>query len=158
MIKIRKANKKDFEAFWKLEKEFREYNNKHEIIESFKYKLVKPKIKKYYLKIIKPKINFFIFLEENGKTIGYLFGVCGKRQNGQIYKGGWGYLDMIFISEKYRGKGYAKLLINEFLKFLKRRKIKICTLHTDSYNKSAIKAYKKIGFKGPIQYKFFRKI
>lgn len=157
MIKIRKANKKDFEAFWKLQKEFMDDNNKDEIVEGFKYSMIKSKIRKNFLKILKDKNSLLIFLQDDGGVMGFLEGyISNMKKTGYFYKEKWGYLQDIFISAKYRGKGYARLLINEFLKFLKKRKIKICTLHTDSYNKSAIKLYNKIGFKGPIQYKFYR--
>lgn len=160
MIKIRKANKQDFEEFFELEEEFMEYNNKNEKIKYFKYKLEKSKIKKNFLKKIKDKNYLCLFLEDNKKAIGFLIGeIESFRKYGYIYSAEKiGYLENIFIKEQYRGKRYVKLLFNELLKYFKKNKIKISTLHVDSLNLSAIKAYKKLGYKGPIQYKYYKEI
>lgn len=160
MINIRKANKNDFESYYTLIEEFRDYNNKEEKIKEFHYKLQKKKIKSNFLKRINDKDYIFLFLKDNGKPFGFLVGEADDfNKYGYIYNiNKTGYLQNIFISEKYRGKGYSKLLINKFFKYLRNKKIKLCTLHLDNYNNIAMKAYKKAGFKGPIQYKLFRRM
>jgi len=160
MIKVRAARKNDFEAFWKLASEFREYNNKHELIEGFKYELDKTRLNKAFLKQLKQKDSIFIFAENNRIPIGFLFG-CIKT----ITRGGYisncgkiGYLQSIFISEKHRGKGHSKLLLSHLFDFLRNKKVKLCTLHVNTYNTAAIKAYEKAGFKGPDQYRLYKEL
>lgn len=54
-------------------------------------------------------------------------------------------MDNIFVSRKYKGKGYATILKNEFFKWIKQKKIKHCQLNVPPKNKFAIKIYEKWG-------------
>ena len=53
----------------------------------------------------------------------------------------------VFVEEKSRGKGFAQKLIQEGLKWGKKKGLKYANLEVFSWNKSAVKAYETAGFK-----------
>lgn len=57
------------------------------------------------------------------------------------------YLGFMFVPKTHRGNGYNKLIMNVLLKWCKERKIFEIRLDVYDANKSAIKAYEKVGFK-----------
>lgn len=160
MVEIRKAQRKDFEEFFKLEKEFMLYNNLIEPIKFFRYSLDKDKNKKSFLEAIKNKDQIFLVLEDRNNLFGYFL---GKIEN--INKGGHnykfpdvGYVESVFISKKYRLRGFFKKFMQIFFRHLRKRNIRLCSLHVDCCNGLAIKVYKKFGFAGPASYKFILKL
>jgi len=58
-----------------------------------------------------------------------------------------GYLGFMFVHKEHRGQGLNKLIINELLKWCKERSIFEIRLDVYEDNLTAIKAYKKVGFK-----------
>lgn len=58
-----------------------------------------------------------------------------------------GYLGFMFVPEKHRGNGYNSLIINALLKWCKTKNVNEIRLDVYENNPSAIKAYKKTGFK-----------
>ena len=87
-------------------------------------------------------------------NFGFFIGNIDKRiSSGYEYKEkSIGYLNNVYISYEYRGKGYFSAFMNEFSKYLKKNNVKYLALHVDLKNKSAIKAYKKSRF-NIIEYK-----
>lgn len=158
MVTVRKALSRDFEEIYKLEEEFRHYNNSIEPNKFLHYRLNKNGFKKDFLEVSKEKNIVFLVLANGSKLDGFFIGKLKSiSSRGFVYNSKWmGYIENVFISKRYRGKGYLDLFLKEFFKVLKRNKIEYCSLHTDASNKLAIGAYIKLGFKGPIQYKFFR--
>lgn len=159
-IKIRKAVAKDFEEIFKLEKEFMEYNNSIEPNKFLHYKLNKSDVKKSFLKSLKEKDLVFLVLGDSKKLLGMFIGkIKSMGSNGFLYgEKRIGYIENVFISKQYRKRGYLGLFLTEFFRILKKNKVKYCNLHTDAHNKLAIAAYKKLGFKGPIQYKMIKEV
>lgn len=58
-----------------------------------------------------------------------------------------GYLGFMFIPEEHRGKGLNKLILNAMIDWCKTRNVFEIRLDVYDVNKTAIKAYKKSGFK-----------
>ncbi len=58
-----------------------------------------------------------------------------------------GYLGFMFIPEEHRGKGLNKLILNALIDWCKTRNVFEIRLDVYDVNKTAIKAYKKSGFK-----------
>ena len=133
-MKIRKATKKDFENYLKiiLEK-FEEGKNK---IPS------KSSIKKEFDRIISSNEDILIFSEEDGKIMGYIHGKLKRN-----YWSSGGNIEYLFISKKYRRRGIATKLINEFVLMMKKKKnfVKV-TLMVNIKNRNAEKLYRKLGF------------
>lgn len=56
------------------------------------------------------------------------------------------YISIVAVDRKYRGKGYAKKLVLEFIDECKNKNIKAVHLYTDTRNTVAIRLYKQMGF------------
>lgn len=59
----------------------------------------------------------------------------------------YGYLGFMYVDDAHRGKGINGLLIDELVKNLHQKNIFEIQLDVYADNESALKAYKKIGFK-----------
>ena len=66
------------------------------------------------------------------------------------------YIFDVYINENYRGNGYAGEMICLLMKYLHERGINSSYLAVAKTNKSAIRAYKKVGFKSIVDKKFAR--
>jgi len=139
-IKMRKAEQGDFEDYLKFKRE-EEKNLSDYLHEKIKY-LPTSALKKEYEKSLKNKNEIIIFLEIDNIIISYLHGSFYEN----LYTSG-GYIEDIFVLKKFRKKGYARLMINYFIKEIKKRKYSQITLEVNVKNKKAINFYKKIGLK-----------
>ena len=143
-MRIRKATVKDLDALaelWheeeKLHKRFGKHAKMRKNAKKLIYNFLKSNIKKsYYAAFI---------AEDKGKAIGAL--------NCQIQKwhfvndvGLYGYCSTIFVKESYRNKGVAKRLFNRMNLWFKSKKIKVTALFVHSKNRSALKAWRSLGF------------
>ena len=82
----------------------------------------------------------FFVAEEKEKIIGYSRIHLFKWYNGA-------HIVTILIDEKYRRKGYGKMLIKEMEKYAKTKGMKILTLDTEPDNSEALIFYLKNGYK-----------
>lgn len=138
-MKIRFANKKDLGSYIVLKKaSIKDYS----AIIGKKLVISEKQIRQEFYDILKNKKRFLFLAEESGKIVAYLIGNTFISSYNDI-----GYIDDLFVLRDYRGKGFAHKLINEFINFLKKRKIKIIRLGVNTKNKVAIKMYNKFGFK-----------
>ena len=137
-MRIRKAKKEDFEQYLKLKKHsLNEYSN----LINEKIKRTNNDTKKEFNEFSSSKKRFLLFMEKDNKIKGYLIGSIIRSDYQKI-----GYIDDLFVLKNFRKKGAAKKLIEEFIKILKRNKIKKCRLGVNIKNNKAIKLYKDIGF------------
>lgn len=153
-MKIRKATKEDFEDYYELQKEFSELEKRlgkrgdkiSTHILKGESKKGKPRRgdKNEFIKRVKRKDAIFFAVEENGKMIAYLFGVISNLHPLKIK---CGHIGDLIISKKYRGKGIATKLEKEFIKWLKKKRIKWGELNVSWYNFEARKTYEKLGYK-----------
>jgi len=93
------------------------------------------------LKII-PSYIFIVYKDLNSKIIGFSY--LRLKFNGKI-KGFVGNLG-IAVSEKFRGYGIGKILMNKLIEEGKKSKVKCIQLTTLENNKKAISLYKRNGF------------
>ena len=121
--KIRKMLMEDVERVFEIEKSS---FSKPWSIEAFKSELAGNKLATY------------IVIEENAYIVGYI-GVWEILEEGHITN--------IAIDPSYRGKGYAKELIEELIKLLSIKGINKITLEVRVTNFPAIKLYEGFGFK-----------
>lgn len=137
-MKIKKSKKEDFHHYLPLKKEsIKEYS-----------KLIKEKLntsdintKREFDLIFRSK-ELLLLAEKNNKAIGYLNGAIIEIDNKKT-----GYIDDIFVLKEFRGGNVGKLLIEEFIRILKNKKIGACRLEVNLKNKKALELYKKLGFK-----------
>lgn len=146
-ILIRKARICDLDEIFMMWYEFikhTEMKTKHKsqkLKKNFK-SLGKPHLKKQ----IYSKNSLVLVIEYNSRLIGY--GVFQVSKFPPIYLIGKeiGVCD-IFIKKEFRGFGLAKKLLAEGKKWGRKKGLKYSNLQVLFWNKNAIKAYKKAGFR-----------
>lgn len=146
---IRKIKKEDFERWFRLRKQL--FESEMETVKAdpfIKFYIEKPiekEQRKDFLKMIQRKDSIFIVVEEKENLIGYLFGFLNYYKVHKLRRK-FGYLDTMVILRNYRNKGAGKKLHNEFIKWLKIKKIKWAVLQVDDKNHIGVKFYKKEGY------------
>jgi len=90
----------------------------------------------------KNKNNKIFIIEENNKIVGY----GSLLINYKFYRNcsNVGYIEDIVVDQKYRGKGYAQLIINKLINYSKEKECyKVILVCSDEY----LNFYTKLGFK-----------
>lgn len=117
------ATKEDFNSLYEIEK-----TSTHEPMseEEFLYELSE-----------NPVSKFFALKNENNELVAYIdFWITFDSST--IFK--------IVTHEKYRNKGYAKLLLNHVIEYLKTQEVLYLTLEVRKSNIFALKLYESVGF------------
>ena len=109
-----------------------------------RYKSGKSK-KSYYGKFINGKKKWCYIAEENGKIIGFILFKIEKREPYFRIKK-VGYIDLLFVDKKARGKNASKLLLKKAYEVFRKEKIRYLKLSVHSDN-PALKMWKKSGFR-----------
>jgi len=144
-MKIRRANQKDLKVLNDLQIKLAKYERK--ICKTLKNpELLRKKYNEYYKKKIKQKNCVFWVAEENKKIVGYVFGEIETPKHLHIYKKR-GYIHDAFVLEEYRKIGIGEKLIQKLIQWFKLNGIKWIRVSAYTNNKSAIKFWKKMGFK-----------
>ena len=100
-------------------------------------------------KDLKDKKQFNIILEDEGKIIGFASAKILPRKRGR--------LEFVYITKKFRGKGFAKKLTLLRMNWLKKNKIKDIEMSVYVKNKPSIILHEKLGFK-KVSYKMVKEI
>ena len=138
-MKIINIKKSDKEQIYKLAVEENKILQKYSSQPIYKVKFTKELFERMF------KNNFgdnkaFFGIEEDNKIVALLSGYIKPAPKGDV-----GYIDNMFVSKKYSGKGYATFLRDEFYKWLKGKKIRYCQLDVLAKN-PAKQIYEKWGF------------
>ena len=145
-IKIRKVLKKDSKSVIRLINELAEF----EKLEPPDKSAVKNLLKDIYIRNSPIKV---LVAEAGKELIGYAFffytysTFLAKRTL---------YLEDIYVSDKFRGKGIGKIFFNELVKTAKNNKCGRMEWHVLDWNVNAIKFYKNLGAKELKEWKYFR--
>ncbi len=146
-MKIRKPKKSDEKDIAELDKQFWEIHANIDPFIAPAKKLSEKDHLKHARSAInnKKKNNFYFVAELDEKVVGIInFKI---KKNPKFFKlKKFGYIDLITVNKKYRSKGVGRALSNFALGFLKKKGISYSKFHTNWKNKSAIKAFKKMGF------------
>ncbi len=89
------------------------------------------------------KAIYWVIVDENDKPFG---NVSALKEWSDWNDGYYWWIQSMFISPRYRGKGYLKLLINAVKSEMKRENGLELRLYVHKNNKVAIRAYEKVGF------------
>jgi len=144
-IKIRPANLKDIKSLNFLQHQLVIYERP--LTSTIKGS---GKIRYYDIKkLIASTRVLLLVAEDRCKIVGCCFGEIRKNETWSTFKHS-GYIGMMFVDEKYRGKGLGKLLMNGVIKWLAKNKIKDIRLKVYNKNVEAIKCYQNCGFKDHI--------
>ncbi len=129
--KIREAKLKDLNYIYSLGKEIKELKfcrkmNFHDKIELREF-------------IKRPKDNILLVAVSEKRVIGFLYA--------KIISKTWCMLDNLAVDKDYRNKGIGTLLLKEFYKILKKKKIHYLQILEDIHRKKTREFWKKNGFK-----------
>ena len=143
-MKIRKATVKDFEKL----KDIKLESKKDEMRYSDSLKPLSKTIDIYfeYFKEELKKKNSAVFIAEDKKPIGIIIATYFTPLRISKF-GKKGYVSNLYVQKKYRNKGVGKKLLYASLKWLKENNVKYISLEIHLENKTALKFYRKYGFK-----------
>lgn len=144
---IRKSKRTDLDDFILMKKLYLEDATK---LTGDKICISNKQIKQEFLDILKKRNSNILILKSDKQICGFMKITLFKKQTVS-------YLDDIFVKPESQGKGYGKLLFEEFLHFSKEKEVEKMGLGTRVENKRAIFMYKKYGFK-IIGYNFGKKL
>lgn len=95
---------------------------------------------RYIKQLSKPFALFLISETEEKLPTGYLYAhIDTSSQQGE--------LEVVFISEEYRGQGLAQELVTRALEWMKGKQVFRVVTHIFAGNQSSQKAFEKLGFK-----------
>jgi ribosomal protein S18 acetylase RimI-like enzyme len=146
-IKIKEAKKEEMGSVLSLMRQLSDYHKK---IDPKYYKSGKERKERDKKRLIeyfskKRKNRKILVAKVKNKVVGFLIGsiekpppYCKENKIRVIHRA--------YIKENFRRKGIGKLLVEELLKWFRKRKIKFVEVEVDSRNKIGIEAYKKYGF------------
>ena len=89
------------------------------------------------------KAIYWVIVDENDRPFG---NVSAFKEWSDWNDGYYWWIQSMFLSTRYRGKGYLKLLINAVKSEMKRENGLELRLYVHKGNKIAIRAYEKVGF------------
>ena len=142
---IRKPKKSEFQDYAKLEQEFYNHHKKYKtLLQDIDPK--KRNLKKEFNELLKENC-FFRFAIINKEIVGYIYGIIKKV--GENEKG-WkkiGDLNSIHVKKGHRRSNIAKKLTQEYIKWLKSKKVRYLESSCNTKNKGTIKFHTKLGFK-----------
>lgn len=98
-------------------------------------------VKDFYIKYINDTSKFFRVLEIDNKIVGFLYGIL--LEDGILYSK----LDALFIKEEYRGMGYSKKMIEEFIEWVKNNNSVFAEVSVLKENYIGKSLYEKMNFK-----------
>ena len=104
-------------------------------------------IKHFFRDILKDENRKTLICFDENRSVGYIsLQIGGHEEHAFCYAQKWIYIDQIGVSEKYRGKGIGKKLIEAAKKFAKQHQINRIMLDVWTVNKNAKEFFKKQGF------------
>jgi len=144
-MKIRKATLKDLEEIDKIYVEGSLYEGRLQFPKVSKKEMVKELNKARRDRLIsfrrelKDKKHFWIVAIENNNIIGI--------GNAWIKSKDTGMIGQVFITKRFRGKGFGTAIMKNLIKWLKGKKKKYIESGIYWNNKPSIKFHEKLGFK-----------
>lgn len=141
-ILVKKAQLKDLEDIAKLNQKLFYSDSR---FDKTLNTLWPKKNKSYYKKSITSNENLALVALSDNKIIGYLIASIQKVESYRLI-GKIAELENMFILDKFRNKGVGSLLVKEFFKWAKSKKLKRIKVIASADNIQAISFYKRNGF------------
>lgn len=145
-IKIRECKIDDYEALSEL---YLELDNIHsnEHPEIFIKQIKNPRNKDYIEKVLKNVERCFFVAEKDREIVGFIEGYICKSGIFQIYvQREWVQIDSIIVKKNYNNLHIGTLLLEEVKNWGKKFGINRLELMVYSFNKNAMRFYKRKGF------------
>jgi L-amino acid N-acyltransferase YncA len=149
-MKIRQATIKDIPQIAELLHQYDIYENK--LDKRHKIDSIKEIISFNKKAISKENVAFFV-LDNNGKLEGIISG-----EDRMTAMGKNAIFHVFFISEKFRGSGYGRKMLNALMNYFKKRGCKQIKSFVFINNKKALRFYENLGFKYEEGYSISKKL
>ncbi|MFH1971301.1 MAG: GNAT family N-acetyltransferase [Patescibacteria group bacterium] len=141
-IRIRRANIRDLDTLlnwgkllWDVEKDFEK-----ELVFNAR------QARNHYIKELESDNSLFLIAEQERKPIGYLYAFVKDKPYYLSNSGKYCELEVIYIEEKARGKGIAKLLVDKCLDWTKEKHAQYINAGIYAGNITSQKTLLKQGF------------
>lgn len=148
-MELMQATEEHAKFFEALEREFIQYDNSLGIDAHYKKVDASTLPTEYFVSELQKRLHktdgFFYLAQENETPCGYIYGYIEKLPD-RFERKQIGYLDSIFLSKSFRGKGYASIMKEAFFTWLAAHDVTICQIHVAAQNKNTLEVYKKWGF------------
>lgn len=159
-MKIRFAKTEDFKNYFRLRRELYGSELRTSKRDAYlKIYLQKPKekeVRREFGRMLKKPRHIFLVAEDEERITGFQYGFVNYyKVDGR--KNYFGYLDTLVVSNNYRGRGVGTRLIQEAIRWFKRRGLGWAVLQVDDKNDAAVRLYKKISFY-PTELKMVKRI
>lgn len=108
-----------------------------------------PSTLKKLLRKIDENSGKIYFAEVDGRVVGYVAGFVGTQSKEnllEVIPAKVGYIEDLFVEDKYRGKNIGTLLMEKMEEYLKSQGCDSLWLEVFAPNKKAYEYYKKLGF------------
>lgn len=142
---IRKAQKKDLEILTNFSVKLLKYHEKLDPYYKTTKKLKNELFNELRKALYSPK-SITLVAEENNEIIGYTNALITSRAPFFVIQK-IGLIDAIYVTEKSRNQGVAKLFLDELFKWFKSKQIEYVELKVHENNKIAKNTWSKYGFK-----------
>jgi ribosomal protein S18 acetylase RimI-like enzyme len=142
-MKIVKITKRNVEAALELDEELALFEKRFDK----KYKVDdqrRRESRRTFEKKMKERNSLGLLVEQDGEYAAFLTGWIMRKK---AWRMNIGYLCNLYVRPAYRRKGLARLLLKEFEKWLKSRKVRYVELSVYPGNDVAVKAWSAMGFK-----------
>ena len=145
-MKIRVAKKDDLKVIQKLLYEEDLYHYENDKVEN-KKPVVGSRPDDVVLDNLDTPTSKFFLADEDNEVAGLVWvAIKIREENGVFNKKTFGYINDIGVSEKFRGRGLGRKLLEQAIKWVKEQDVGTLELRVDSFNKPAIGLYKNKGF------------
>jgi ribosomal protein S18 acetylase RimI-like enzyme len=100
--------------------------------------------------LLRSELAAVIVAEIGGEIIASGF-IRIEKEKPHFKPASYGYIGFLYVTPDYRGKGIIVLLVEELMNWARERNIKSFKLEVFNKNKSALRAYEKLGFVAEMQ-------
>lgn len=151
MVTYRKAEQRDKESFITLEREFYKLYDDLEINKHLKplgsQNIPEQALINDFDKALSDE-SFFMVAESDGMVVGYTFAeiVDSETYNDYYEIKSVGYIDSVYVTDKFRGGGVGTELINRAHEWFRSKNVFISTLGVRQENKKSLALFEKMGF------------
>ena len=154
---VRRAEEKDIERIAELWWEMAQFHKNYPVL-AYKAKPREKYInaaKTIVARSLKKRKNFSFVAVKGAEVIGFVSGSFEFYLPSPFVYNKLAYVKHLSVTEKYRGIGVGKALMNAVFQEAKKKGIKIAYLNVHMENVDAIKFYEELGFK-KVQYKLMK--
>ncbi len=144
-MELIKPTMNDLKIYSELEQEFFNYHKDFDTLLQ-DVNPSKRNLKKEFEEIINNQNTFFRFAKNNNQIVGYIY---AEIQSIDENEKGWSKiadLNSIFIKKEYRKRGFAKEMMNQFIKNMKEQNIYFIKSSSNVKNLASVEFHKQLGF------------